>query len=125
MEIVHVMKWIDRLKKLEWKGKKILLHDIGIVSPYKKQCSLIKEELTNNAFGSVDVGTAEIFQGSERRIIIISTVRTGGDLGFVKNTKVILHEKSYFRINFYSFRLFIIFFNYLFVDYLLFIFIFI
>lgn len=83
-----VIKWIRKLSKTEWKGNKISTSDIGVVSPYKKQCALIRNELSNNGFKDVTVGTAEVYQGKEKQIIIISTVRTGKPLGFITNEQV-------------------------------------
>lgn len=80
-----VIEWIRKLSKTEWKGNQISTSDIGVVSPYKKQCALIRNELSNNGFGDVTVGTAEVYQGKEKQIIIISTVRTGEPLGFISN----------------------------------------
>lgn len=39
-------------------------------------------------FPDVPVGTAETFQGQEKKAIIISTVRTDNDLGFVSDQRV-------------------------------------
>ena len=64
---------IDCLKYVEAK-------DIGVVSPYKYQAEKIRE-LINNP--EITVETVEKFQGSERRVILISTVRTGYTLGFI------------------------------------------
>lgn len=84
-----VIGWIQKLCKTKWKEKKISPSDIGVVSPYKRQCKLIQNELINNGFGDVvTVGTAEAYQGKEKRIIIISTVRTGNPLGFISNEQV-------------------------------------
>lgn len=87
-EVFAVIKWIQKLVKTKWKGKEICSSDIGVVSPYKKQCALIRNELNNNGFDGITVGTAEVYQGQEKRIIIISTVRTGNQLGFVSNEQV-------------------------------------
>uniref|UniRef100_A0A7S1RDV7 RNA helicase n=1 Tax=Alexandrium catenella TaxID=2925 RepID=A0A7S1RDV7_ALECA len=70
--------------------------DIGIISPYHQQC----QRLRNICLGEnvdVEVGTTEVFQGREKRVIIISTVRSrdqeaiAGDirftLGFLANYK--------------------------------------
>lgn len=88
IEVHAVCEWIQKLCKSEWDGKTIGAPDIGVVTPYKKQVSLIREELANNGYDNISVGSAEVFQGQERRIIIISTVRTGNDLGFVSNKQV-------------------------------------
>lgn len=84
MEVSVVMKWILKLIKSTWKGSNISSRDIGVVSPYKKQCALIRKEVCSNLCEGVSVGTAETFQGQEKCIIIISTVRTDNELGFVK-----------------------------------------
>uniref|UniRef100_A0A914PNN7 Helicase ATP-binding domain-containing protein n=1 Tax=Panagrolaimus davidi TaxID=227884 RepID=A0A914PNN7_9BILA len=64
--------------------KKCLKHvkprDIGVVSPYKYQAESIRKRLNSK---EITVETVEKFQGSERRVIIISTVRTSGNLGFM------------------------------------------
>lgn len=57
----------------------------------------IKELLKRNKLDKVEVGTTETFQGREKRVMIISTVRARHDLllydkkynlGFVRNDKV-------------------------------------
>lgn len=82
---------------------KLLMHckfeanDIGIVSPYKLQCKKILDELKAKKFKTLPkVGSVEEFQGQEKTVILISTVRTcanklGQDkkfsLGFVQEPK--------------------------------------
>ncbi|XP_033218427.1 putative helicase MOV-10 [Belonocnema kinseyi] len=66
---------------IELLGKKISDHeieetDIGIVSPFKSQGGIIKKALEKKGWNKISVGTVEIFQGQERDIIIVSTVRS-------------------------------------------------
>jgi helicase MOV-10 len=72
--------------------------DIGIVSPYAKQVQKIRLLLAkrDDAYTKIKVGSVDEFQGQERRVIIISTVRSSVEflqmdedfrLGFVKSVK--------------------------------------
>ncbi|KAI0048937.1 P-loop containing nucleoside triphosphate hydrolase protein [Auriscalpium vulgare] len=69
--------------------------EIGIIAPYHAQCVKIRTLLRSFAEG-IKVGSTEEFQGQERRVIIISTVRSSRDfveydlrhtLGFVANPR--------------------------------------
>ncbi len=57
--------------------------DIGIISPYADQVKLIQEKT------SVEVKTVDGFQGREKEIIIISTVRSNdnGNIGFLSDLR--------------------------------------
>ncbi|KAH7729263.1 helicase mov-10-B.2-like protein, partial [Aphelenchoides avenae] len=59
--------------------------DIGIITPYKLQVRKLREVLKR--IPQITVDSVERYQGSERRVIIISTVRTDG-LGFLACDKV-------------------------------------
>jgi len=70
--------------------------EIGIVTPYHKQAQKIRLLLCSRNYGDCKVGSVEEFQGSERRVIIISTVRSQTEylafdekhkLGFLSNPK--------------------------------------
>lgn len=121
-EKTAVVKWLQRILNFEWYGRKILpadigiqytfiqimsgchcknfsaffllffLHILGIVSPYRAQCEMIKVECEhkNIPIGSagITIGTAEVFQGQERAVVIVSTVRTDKQLGFVSDHRV-------------------------------------
>uniref|UniRef100_A0ACB8F5S3 Uncharacterized protein n=1 Tax=Sphaerodactylus townsendi TaxID=933632 RepID=A0ACB8F5S3_9SAUR len=99
---------ISYLKKLlqEQQGKKGLSRmspkEIGVISPYRKQVvekirKAITIELKNQPdIKDLKVGSVEEFQGQERRVILISTVRSKSEyfemdekfnLGFLKNPK--------------------------------------
>mmetsp|Transcript_24939 Transcript_24939/g.46077 ORF Transcript_24939/g.46077 Transcript_24939/m.46077 type:complete len:840 (-) Transcript_24939:145-2664(-) len=70
--------------------------DIGIISPYYKQCQRLNFICKGEGV-DVEVGTTELFQGREKRVIIISTVRSRQEqeisndlrfsLGFLGNYK--------------------------------------
>ncbi|KAJ3542153.1 hypothetical protein NMY22_g3612 [Coprinellus aureogranulatus] len=69
--------------------------DIGVIAPYHAQCLKLRAGLRNLA-DAVKVGSVEEFQGQERKIIIISTVRSSKEyvsfdlrhtLGFVANPR--------------------------------------
>lgn len=93
-EVKMVIDWIENLKKTHWDCKQngmtnaVLNEHIGVVSPYAKQCENIRNELAKKGYEDIDVGPAEVFQGREKRVVIISAVRTGDHLGFVKNKQV-------------------------------------
>jgi helicase MOV-10 len=75
--------------------------DIGIITPYNRQAQKIRAALKASGFLSspedIKVGSVETFQGQERRVIILSTVRAENELvesedkkynlGFVANEK--------------------------------------
>jgi len=54
----------------------IAKEDIGIISPYHKQVQLLRRLCQGEDADMIDVGTTELFQGCEKQVIIISTVRS-------------------------------------------------
>ncbi|KAG8743479.1 hypothetical protein FRC10_011952 [Ceratobasidium sp. 414] len=69
---------------------------IGIVTPYRAQVRKIRKLLEAINIRDIDVGSVENFQGQERQVIILSTVRSNQDflsfdlkhtLGFVANKR--------------------------------------
>lgn len=71
--------------------------DIGIITPYSLQVKEIRDLLVAELDENMPkIGSVEEFQGQERNIIVISTVRsnvnnidtdTKFNMGFVKNAK--------------------------------------
>ena len=76
--------------------------DIGVIAPYRKQCEKLRQRFhaitqrTGIPFSRIRVGTTEVFQGQEKKIIVLSTVRSRREnlthdlkfrLGFVANPK--------------------------------------
>uniref|UniRef100_A0A8C4TRH0 RNA helicase n=1 Tax=Falco tinnunculus TaxID=100819 RepID=A0A8C4TRH0_FALTI len=101
--LVHYLK-----KLLQSRGKggcpSVSPKDIGIISPYRKQVEKIRKAITSldptlrslPDISLLKVGSVEEFQGQERCIILISTVRSCSEylqldqdfkLGFLKNPK--------------------------------------
>ncbi|XP_053171020.1 putative helicase mov-10-B.1 isoform X1 [Scomber japonicus] len=99
---------VDYLTKLlETQGKKGLPKlspkDIGIIAPYRKQVEKIQKALKSasalkgwNDLKELKVGSVEEFQGQERKIIMVSTVRSSinyvkldkdFNIGFLSNEK--------------------------------------
>ncbi|XP_046748757.1 putative helicase MOV-10 [Diprion similis] len=93
-EVDVIMVYLESLIGTKLGGRKLEQKDIGIVTPYKLQRNKIHQELENRNWDEVSVGTVEIFQGQERDVIIMSTVRSlmvkhnGREhLGFLSNPK--------------------------------------
>nr|XP_046239070.1 putative helicase mov-10-B.1 isoform X2 [Scatophagus argus] len=99
---------VDYLTKLmETQGKqglpKLSAKDVGIISPYRKQVEKIRKALKSVPalrqwydLTELKVGSVEEFQGQERKIIMISTVRSSisyvkmdedFNIGFLSNEK--------------------------------------
>lgn len=80
----------DYMKKLlAFDKRRIEDHDIGVISPYRKQSEEIQAMCNANGWKNVQTGAVEIFQGQERPIIIVSTVRSNSKtIGFLNNPKV-------------------------------------
>ena len=91
-EVVTVVNYIKQL--LGDPVLKVKEEEIGVISPYRRQCQKIRMKLGEAS--EVMVGTTEEFQGQERRIILVTTVRSNPDylqqdqlakIGFLKNRK--------------------------------------
>jgi len=94
-EVVLVLKYVAEVlaDKSKVKGA-----EIGVISPYRRQVEKIREKLRSKGgeYLKVTVGSTEEFQGQERRVMIISTVRSEPEyvkidrqykLGFLRNPK--------------------------------------
>lgn len=68
-------------------GNKVEQKDIGIISPYRGQRDLIIESY-QQANPEIEIGTVDAFQGREKKIIIMTCVRSQcRHVGFLRNEK--------------------------------------
>ncbi|XP_037039708.1 putative helicase mov-10-B.1 [Bradysia coprophila] len=81
IDALSVLHYVETLLRNE--PQEIKESDIGIVAAYKRQVVHIKDLLEEDNYSGIEVGTVEQFQGREKPIIILSTVRNG-DLGFLE-----------------------------------------
>ena len=98
-EVVAVVKLVQKLLKPRAMGRggvPLKAEHIGVITPYNKQVQRLRDRLVKADLSAVKVGSTEMFQGQERRVIIISTVRSSEDfvgfdvrhkLGFLDNPK--------------------------------------
>ncbi|XP_043977046.1 putative helicase mov-10-B.1 isoform X1 [Gambusia affinis] len=104
-EIETLVTYLNRLDQTQGKKglPKLSANDVGIITPYRKQVEKIQKALKSLKTLShwtdpkeLKVGSVEEFQGQERNIIIISTVRssvsyvkmdTDFNIGFLSNEK--------------------------------------
>lgn len=95
-EVLMVIHFITKLLSRPWNGREISQSDIGVVCPYSLQCKKIQFECKRCQYDDITIGTAEIFQGQERPIMIVSTVRTDRKLGFVEDPRVSMLNITHF-----------------------------
>ncbi|XP_053943610.1 helicase MOV-10 [Cuculus canorus] len=105
-EIEVLLHYLKKLLQSQGKGgcPTVSPKEVGIISPYRKQVEKIRKAITSldpilralTDIHLLKVGSVEEFQGQERRIILISTVRSCSEylqldqdfrLGFLKNPK--------------------------------------
>ena len=65
--------------------------DIGVITPYRKQVALIRQELKRR-FGpavrkDIEVNTVDGFQGREKDVIVFSAVRSVDQVGFLADVR--------------------------------------
>ncbi|KAK3587543.1 hypothetical protein CHS0354_004830 [Potamilus streckersoni] len=94
VETVQVVCYLQTV--LQDPSFKIRPDDIGVITPYRKQVEKIRLLINKLGMDMMKVGSVEEFQGQERPVIIISTVRSNEDLigfdqkhslGFLSNPK--------------------------------------
>jgi helicase MOV-10 len=90
-EVEKVVMYLDRIIEVIEKHPDLapLLRNIGIISPYHKQVAKLKEACEEyKATLDIEIGTVEQFQGKEKVVIILSTVRSHmSSVGFLDSAK--------------------------------------
>lgn len=90
-EVLQVKAYVEELHQLGTAPD-----DVGIITPYHGQVLKIRQALANSAMSRVKVASVEEYQGQERKVIIISTVRSSKNyiesdlrhtLGFVSHPR--------------------------------------
>ena len=89
--IKHLRQYLEQLDTM---GKVDEVGNIGIISPYKAQTTLIAEKLNEAGMEpeiqeKINVNTVDSFQGQERDVVYISLVRSNekGEIGFLSDTR--------------------------------------
>ncbi|XP_071557850.1 putative helicase MOV-10 [Temnothorax nylanderi] len=93
-EVLAVLMYVSILIKAKFGKHVITPKDIGIVTPFKQQQLDITHHLEAMKLKGITVGTVETFQGQERNVMILSTVRSKvfehndkEHIGFLSNPK--------------------------------------
>lgn len=83
-DIYMVRNYVRSLLTTGINGQKVSTRDIGVICPYAAQREKLREVYPTG----IEIGTVEYYQGREKKIIILSTVRSGTPtVGFLKNEK--------------------------------------
>ena len=93
-EIDVITYYTKKLVQAKLGTRKITKTDIGIITPFRQQKIMIEKNFKGTRLHGIDVGTVETFQGQEREIILLTTVRSkvfthdGKEhIGFLSNPK--------------------------------------
>lgn len=103
-EIKVVEFYVKYLLNQGVNGGVVKERDIGILTPYTAQRDKIKQALSR--YIDIQIGTVEYFSNRERKIMIISTVRSNPEgkshkvIGFLKNEKVKLRILNIYLVLF-------------------------
>jgi DNA polymerase alpha-associated DNA helicase A len=60
----------------------VLPSDIAVITPYNAQLALLSRMLKDE-FAGIELGSVDGFQGREKEAVIVSLVRSGGEVGFL------------------------------------------
>ncbi|XP_029731593.1 putative helicase MOV-10 isoform X1 [Aedes albopictus] len=87
-EAEQIIFYVSDLLTNGLNGKPVNQSDIGVLSFYARQVSFIKTLMRTKKWFDIEIGSAEQYQGREKAIMLISTVRSGKDnVGFLADAK--------------------------------------
>ncbi|KAJ3992098.1 P-loop containing nucleoside triphosphate hydrolase protein [Lentinula boryana] len=76
-EIARIVEVITSLMSEAFKSiPPLQVDEIGVMAPWREQVWKIREKLRQISLSRVDVGTVEDYQGREKRVVIVSCVRS-------------------------------------------------
>eukprot|EP00927_Polykrikos_kofoidii_P049320 TRINITY_DN43394_c0_g1_i1.p1 TRINITY_DN43394_c0_g1~~TRINITY_DN43394_c0_g1_i1.p1 ORF type:complete len:1620 (-),score=288.12 TRINITY_DN43394_c0_g1_i1:47-4906(-) len=80
-EATRVVEVVNRLIK----GGDVLRQEVAVITPYAAQVALLKHHICDG----VSVASVDSFQGMERDVVVVSTVRSsrGGGVGFLSDRR--------------------------------------
>lgn len=87
-EADQVLSYIESIINDGINGKRIEQISIGIITPYASQVRLLKDLLNKRNWKDIEVGSTEQYQGREKPIMLMSTVRARSrSAEFLNNAK--------------------------------------
>ncbi|XP_038111696.1 putative helicase MOV-10 [Culex quinquefasciatus] len=87
-EAEQVLSYVEIIMNDGICGKKLEQTAIGIITPYASQVRYLKDLLNMRGWKDIEVGSTEQYQGREKPIMLMSTVRTGSkSVGFLADPK--------------------------------------
>ncbi|XP_068084476.1 putative helicase mov-10-B.1 isoform X2 [Anabrus simplex] len=75
-ELEQVMQYLEKILSSDG----VQQTEIGVIAPYIRQVYKLKRKLEEKGWKDIEVGSPEVFQGREKRVIIVTTVRANRNL---------------------------------------------
>ena len=63
--------------------------DLALIAPYDAQVRLLRERLASEVAAGLEIGTVDGFQGREKEVVVVDTVRSNvaGEIGFLADVR--------------------------------------
>lgn len=86
-ELEQIVWYVRLLLAEPINGRRFGQRDIAVITPYRQQAEKLSEALCANKWPLIAVATVERFQGQEKPIVLMSTVRSRQGIGFLCNER--------------------------------------